>query len=90
MDNILFVCDCEDVSHQMIISFDEDPIFNDMIFIHVHLSNVGIWKRLLYSIKYIMGKRSRFNGGAWGEILLNKEKTAKLIQTLQKHYEVMK
>lgn len=90
MDNILFVCDCEDVSHQMIISFDEDPSFNDFLFLQIHLSDIGIWKRLLYSIKYIMGKRSRFNSGAWAEILLDKEKTAKLIQTLQNYYEVMK
>ena len=89
MENTLFVCDCQDLSHQVIISFDSDPHFNDEIFVSVHLSDVGFWKRVWYSLNYIIGKRSKFNGGAWAEVLLNKQKTAKLIQTLQTHYEVM-
>jgi hypothetical protein len=85
----LFVCDCGDVSHQMIISFDDDPDFNDTIFLEIHLTDIGFWRRLKYSIQYLLGKKSRYNGGGFSEVLLNKEKTALLIEALQKHYEVM-
>ena len=89
MDNTLFVCDCSDISHQVIVSFDSDPCFNDTIFVCVHLTDVGFWKRVWYSLNYIIGKRSKFGDGAWAEVLLDKQKTAKLIQTLQTHYEEM-
>ena len=87
--NSLFVCDCGDVSHQMIICFADDPDFNDTIFLEIHLTDIGFWRRLKYSIQYLLGKKSRYNGGAFSEVLLNKEKTASLIEALQKHYEVM-
>ncbi len=89
MENSLFVCHCGDLSHQMIISFDSDEDFNDSIFLSIHLSDVGLLNRIRYSIRYILGKRSRFNGGAWAEVLLDKNKTLELIKVLQKHYEKM-
>jgi hypothetical protein len=39
---------------------------------------------------YVLGKKSRYNNGAFGEILFDKSKTKELIETLTKHYEVMK
>lgn len=87
--NTLFVCQCGDVSHQMIISFDSDPLINDSIWFHIHLSDVGFWKRLKYSIKYIFGAKSKYGDGAFAEILFDKSKTKELIDTLIKHYEVM-
>jgi hypothetical protein len=89
VDNQLFVCDCGDVDHQFIISFDEDEGFNDIIFLQIHLGNVGFWNRLKYSIRYLLGKKSRFNSGAFSEVLLDKGKTAKLIEVLKNHYERM-
>ncbi len=90
MENTLFVCECGDVEHQLIVSFDPEEGFNDTIFFQIHLGNVGFLNRIKYAIKYILGKKSRYNSGAFSEVLLNKEQTARLIEVLQKHYEGIK
>jgi len=89
MNNTLFVCQCGDVSHQLVVSYDPDPGFNDAIWIQVHLSDVGFLNRLKYAFYYILGKKSRYNGGSFSEVLFDKQKTKQLIDTLTKHYEVM-
>ena len=89
MERELFVCECEDVNHQFIITYFYDDVFNNEICIEVHLSDVGLWNRIKYAFHYVLGKRSRYSSGAFGEVLLNKEDTAKLIGTLQNYYEVM-
>jgi len=89
MERELFVCECEDVNHQFIITYFDDDVFNNEICIEIHLSDVGLWNRIKYAFQYLLGKRSRYSSGAFGEVLLNKEDTAKLIGTLQNYYEVM-
>ena len=89
MERELFVCECEDVNHQFIITYFDDDVFNNEICILIHLSDVGLWNRIKYDFQYLLGKRSRYSSGAFGEVLLNKEDTAKLIGTLQNYYEVM-
>jgi hypothetical protein len=86
----LFVCQCEDIHHQMVISFDDDPLFNDTIWIEIHLADIGFWKRLKYGIFYIFGQKSKLGHGAFAEILLDKEKTKNLIDTLTNHNSRMK
>ena len=88
-NNTLFVCDCNDVHHQMIVSFDPDPMFNDSIWFQIHLSDGNFITRLRYAIRYIFGQKSKYGNGAFSEILLNKEKTKKLIDLLNKHYGTM-
>jgi len=89
MKQELFVCSCGSVDHQFIItSFDDDEDYNDL-YVEVHLSDVGFWNRLKYAFNYILGKRSSYNSGAFSEILLNKEITARLIEVLQNHYRRM-
>jgi len=85
----LFVCPCADVSHQVIVSFDPDPDFNDFIYFHIHLSDVGLWNRIRYAFLYIFGKKSRYGHGAFAEVLFDKQQTKNLIDILTKHYEVM-
>ena len=77
MERELFVCECEDVNHQFIITYFDDDVFNNEICIEVHLSDVGLWNRIKYAFHYVLGKRSRYSSGAFGEVLLNKEDTAK-------------
>lgn len=89
-NNTLFICQCGDVGHQMVISFDSDPDLSDIIWFQIHLSDVGLLNRIKYAIMYVLGKKSRYNNGAFGEILFDKSKTKELIETLTKHYEVMK
>jgi hypothetical protein len=87
MEHELFVCDCGDVSHQFIVTRFYDEY--DYLYIEIHLSDVGFWRRLKYAFHYIFGQRSRFGDGAFGEVLLNKESTARLIEVLQENYERM-
>lgn len=84
MDYKLFVCDCGNVDHQFIISSFDD----EFIDIQIHLSDVGFWSRLKYAFLYVIGKKSRYNGGAFGEILLNREQTVKLIETLKNYVSI--
>ncbi len=88
-NNTLYVCQCGDVSHQMVISFDPHPGFNDSIWFHIHLSDIGLWNRIRYAFRYILGKKSRYGDGAFAEILLDKAETKKLINTLVYHYNIM-
>lgn len=85
MEHNLFVCNCGDVDHQFIIRFFDD----DFITIESHLSNTGLWNRIKYAVRYVLGKKSRYNSGAFGEVLLDKTQTGMLIETLKKHHERM-
>lgn len=88
-NNTLFVCQCGEIDHQLVVSFDPDPDFNDSIWFHVHLSDMPLLSRIKYAILYVLGKKSRYNAGAFAEVLFTKQETKKLIDTLTKHYEVM-
>jgi hypothetical protein len=87
--NTLFVCQCGDISHQLVVSFDSDPDFRDHIWFQIHLADVGFFKRLKYGIQYIFGKKSMYGDGAFAEVLFGKQQTKQLIDTLTQHYEVM-
>lgn len=86
IENTLFVCDCGDVDHQFIVSYDPDEDFGHEVIVQIHLADVGFWNRVFYGLRYIFGKRSRYNRGAFGEVLLNKEQVKDLIETFTKHY----
>lgn len=89
LENTLFVCQCCDIHHQLVLSYDSDPEFNDSIIVHVHLSDVGFFKRLKYAVGYLFGQKSKFCYGAFSEVLLDKSTTKKLIDKLQEHYKTM-
>jgi hypothetical protein len=88
-NNTLFVCQCGEIDHQIVLSFDPDPDFNDTIWFHVHLSDMGLWNRIKYAFLYVLGKKSRYGCGAFAEVLFTKKETKNLIDTLTKHYETM-
>jgi hypothetical protein len=83
MGNTLFVCKCGDVSHQFVLTEFDDEL--DHVYIQIHLSDVGWFNRIQYAIKYILGKKSRFNSGAFGEIILGKDEISKLVEILLKY-----
>ena len=87
--NTLFVCQCGEIDHQLVLSFDSDPDFNDTIWFHVHLSDLSIWRRIKYAFLYILGKKSRYGCGAFAEVLMDKKTTKQFIDTLIKHYDTM-
>lgn len=72
----LFVCDCGDIAHQMVFTFDDDPDWRG-VYVEFHL-NKGVrwWKRIWIAIKYIFGHQSRF--GAFDEVILQKKDAERL------------
>jgi hypothetical protein len=86
----LFVCDCGDISHQLVITcFDDENDFGEVC-IDIHLTNVGFWRRLKYAFFYVLGRKSKYNDGAFGEVLLNRKKASELINVLQSHLATMR
>ena len=81
-EHTLFVCDCSNMEHQFVISYDDE--YYDEIVVQIHLTQVDSFvQRIKQAVKYIFGHRSNY--GDFQEILLDKHKTAMLISTLQKH-----
>lgn len=80
--NHLFVCDCGDPEHQFIVSyFPDDPDPDQFTYIHILLIPLPFWQRVIYAIRYILGRQSRF--GAFGEILLTPSQTERLASILK-------
>lgn len=73
----VFVCDCGDVDHNMIISK-----YDGFTFVNVHISNkMSLWKRVKYALLLLVGKEPKF--GAYTELVLNEQQLNELILTLQ-------
>lgn len=57
----IFVCDCSDVSHNIIFQlweWGDDP---PELCVHVNLSDYpGFWKRLWLGVRYIFGYKSKY------------------------------
>jgi hypothetical protein len=85
----LFVCDCGDIAHQFVIQYDEDYP-EDPIFVSIHLTSTSFWRRLVYGVQYIFGRKSIYNSGAFSEVLLDEKKTKELIEVLSAHHISMK
>ena len=82
ISNHLFVCDCGDAEHQFIVSyFPDDTDLDDFTYIHIHLSRLPFWQRVMHGIRYILGRQSRF--GAFGEILLTPAECERLASILE-------
>lgn len=80
MEKVLFICDCGDIEHQMIIL--NDPTEKEIYF-EIHLSdNKKFFQRLWIGIKYIFGKKSKY--GNWDEIILNQEEMIRLKEILER------
>lgn len=85
-EQMLLVCDCGDVSHQLVFTVDSYDGEETEVFAEVHLAPLPFWKRLAHGIMYIFGRRSRF--GEFDEICLNRkehlEKLRKVVDALSK------
>ena len=57
--NELFICQCNNVEHQLIFSYFSDDEDRD-VYVSVHLSPDSFWKRIWKSIKYIFGHFDEF------------------------------
>ena len=73
----LFVCMCEDVQHQFVVStFDDEP----EIFVSVKLTRGNLWERLRNAFKYIFGKPCIY--GDFDEVILDEVNIERLMNIL--------
>ena len=83
----LFICDCNDIHHQFVVTIDPDPGW-EMVAIEIMLNrNLPFWKRFWAGLKYIFAnKPSRF--GYFDEIILKKkdaDRLQKVVDAVRKH-----
>ena len=81
MDHELFVCECESVDHQLIITSDPDE---DAIFFSIYLTTYRPWfERLKAAFNYVFrNRRIEFD-----EVILDHADQERLIQVLQSHWQ---
>ena len=66
-NNIIIICNCESIEHQVQITYDER---HDEFLMTFHLQyRENIFHRIWVAIKYILGHRSKY--GEWDEIVFN-------------------
>ena len=76
----LFVCRCQYIQHQLVISTinaDEYP----EVYVSVMLCPARFFKRLVYGIGYIFGRRGVF--GYYDEVILNPEDAPRLRKVVE-------
>ena len=83
MKRQFFVCNCQDVEHQFILSFDDEERdhYCDWMYLDVHLAKDPFWTRVKYGIKYIFGYQCRY--GAFAEIIINRPLAQRLKQFIE-------
>ena len=80
MENDIFICDCEDIEHQLVVSREVDE---KELTLSIHLSQYqNFFQRIWVAIKYVFGKKSIY--GAWDVIILNEKKMIKLKNLIEK------
>lgn len=78
-----FICTCDSVEHQLVITYFEDDNFE--VYCSFHLAPLPFWRRLWHGIKYIFGYRCRY--GDFEEFIFHKsdaDKLQKIIDILKK------
>lgn len=74
--NKLFICACNSVEHQMIVSYIEEDECKE-VFCSVHLSpEPNILKRIWKALKYVFGHRSKY--GDFDEFIFKSSDSGKL------------
>ena len=75
MEREILICQCESIEHQISFSWIGDDKDGD-VYMEVHLAPLGFWQRVINSIKYIFGHRSKY--GDFDEMIIKKEDVWKL------------
>ena len=91
--NILFICSCGDVEHQLIMSYWEDDINPDdcpEVYAAVHLNpERKWWQRIWAAVRYIFGRCCKY--GHFDEFIFKPKDYVKLqnvVDYLKKCHEV--
>lgn len=75
----LFICECSDIEHQIIMSYDKDEDI-PMVFCSIHLiPEWNIFKRIRDAVRYVFGHRSAY--GDFEEFIF-RTKDADRLQTV--------
>ena len=69
-DYSTILCNCKDSEHMIVLHYMDDEEFGKEIYMEYHLPLLPFWSRLLLSIKYLFGFRSKY--GAYGELIITK------------------
>lgn len=80
LNHELFICECNNVEHQLIFSYFTDE---KEVYVTIHLlPEYNIWNRIIAAFKYIFGYKSRH--GNFDEFIFQKEDADKL-QSIVNH-----
>jgi len=79
-DKDILICSCHSTDHQLIVLYEQDEDF-PMVYFHIHFNERPFWERLVYGIKYIFGRKSRY--GAFDEFLFNHDDAHKIERILE-------
>lgn len=75
----LFICECNNVEHQLIFSYLKDE---DEVYMEVHLiPESNILKRIWDALKYIFGYRSKY--GHFDEFIFHRDDASKLAKIVK-------
>jgi hypothetical protein len=69
----ILLCRCHSAEHQILVHYDEE---DNMMYLHIHLTERSFWHRLKYGLKYIFGSHCRY--GQWNEFIFNENDADKL------------
>lgn len=72
-----FHCVCNSLEHQYNIIYDKD---DNELYIEIHLSNHGFFRRMKYAFKYLFGYKCKY--GCFDEIIIQPEEKQKLINVI--------
>ena len=75
----LFVCQCGDVNHSLIMEADDEW---GSVFCRVHLVRDGFFRRIRNAIRYVFGRRSIY--GDFDEFIFNPEDADRLQEVVDK------
>lgn len=83
LNHDLFVCQCEDIEHQFVVSqFDDES----EIYVSVHLARpYSILTRIKIAWNYLFGKPCMY--GAFDEVILDEEDQQRLLNILKTKLE---
>lgn len=74
MKNEILICDCGDISHQLVFSYDEEE--NEVLLEYHLLHQKGFFQRLKTAFAYLFN--SKYKQGAFHSIILTKDNYYKL------------
>ena len=81
----LFICECNSIEHQNVMSYFEDE---KEVYCNVHLQpERNVLKRIIHAVKYIFGHRSAY--GDFDEFIFN-PKDADRLQSVVDHLRTEK